>query len=161
MQSIMASDNVMPSPAPPELARSIAGPLAGLDWAIGGSTLLYRLGIEPALLDLDIVTMVEHFDEAESRLVQLLGTGSKPGHPLYQSSHFTRFKSAAGTPMDLMAGIAVLVADNLRSWHFDPSRIDYHDGLPWMNARDWVVLYSLFDRPERAAQLRSLLAAAG
>jgi hypothetical protein len=151
----------MHPPAPLELARSIAGPLAGLDWAIGGSTLLFRLGIEPAPRDLDVVTTVQHFDEAERRLAQRLGAGSKPGHPLYRSSHFTRFTSDRGTRMDLMAGIAVLVDGDLQTWQFDPARIEHHDGLPWMNARDWVVLYSLFDRPERVAQLRSLLAADG
>ena len=142
-----------------QLAASLAEPLAGLDWAIGGSTLLHQLGLEPAPADLDLVTTPEHFDRAAAVLAARFGPGERPAHPRFRSAHFVRHR-AGGVAVELMAGIAVKSNDALVQWRFDPRRIDLVEGLPWMRADDWLALYRLFDRPARVRQLEAHLAAA-
>ena len=147
-----------PLPPPRELAALLAAPLAGRCWAIGGSTLLHHLGLEPAPADLDLVTPPAHFEPIAAVLAARFGPGQRPAHPRYRSAHFLRF-DAGGVPLDLMAGIAVHTGGALVHWHFDPLHIDHADGLPWMRATDWLALYTLFDRPARARQLEAWLAA--
>jgi hypothetical protein len=153
----------MNAPAPLQLARALAAPLAGLDWAIGGSTLLHRLGLEPAPADLDIVTTPEHFAQVRACLEARLGTAHRPAHPRWRTVHFARFDARvelSGAPVDVMAGIAVQRGESLERFVFDARRIDRVDGLPWMRAADWLVLYRLFDRAARVQQLEAWLAAA-
>ena len=57
-----------------------------------------------------------------------------------------------------MAGIAARTAMGLVRWHFDANRVRHEDGLPWMLAEDGWVLYRLFIRPARVAQMASYLA---
>jgi hypothetical protein len=131
--------------------------LAGLDWAIGGSTLLHHLGIEPHPADLDIVVSVADFKTAEDKLTALFGEGHRPRHPSYQSEHFARFKAADGTQIDIMAGIAVVQGNEVITWHFEPQHTAIEAGLPWMRAQDWLTLYILFNRLARVAQLTAYL----
>jgi hypothetical protein len=142
---------------PLRLAHTIAPHLAGLDWAIGGSTLLHHLGIEPAPVDLDIVVSTAHFAAADNKLVALFGTGFQPRHDNYQSEHFSRFTAVDGTQIDIMAGIAVLQGNELVTWTFEPKHTAMEDGLPWMRAQDWLTLYTLFNRPARVAQVAAYL----
>jgi hypothetical protein len=143
----------MKSPASLQLAYRLAPQLAGLDWAIGGSTLLHHLGVEPEPFDLDIVVSTAHFEAAQNKLIALFGDGVQPQHANYQSAHFSRFSVTDGTQVDIMAGIAVLQGSERVTWAFEPTTTVIEDGLPWMRAQDWLVLYTLFDRPERVAQL--------
>ena len=144
-------------PTPLHLAHTIAPYLTGLDWAIGGSTLLHHLGLEPNPADLDIVVSAADFTKAEVKLAALFGEGLRPQHASYQSEHFARFKAADGTQIDIMAGIAVLRGNEVVTWHFEPQRTVIEAGLPWMRAQDWLTLYTLFNRPARAAQLAAYL----
>lgn len=147
----------MTQPAPRLLAHTIAAHLAGLDWAIGGSTLLHHLGLEPDPADLDIVVSDADFKKAESKLTALFGEGQRPQHASYQSAHFSRFTAANGTQIDIMAGIAVLKGNDVIAWHFQPKHTVTEAGLPWMRAQDWLVLYTLFNRPARVAQVEKYL----
>jgi hypothetical protein len=147
----------MALPTPLSLAHTIDPHLAGLDWAIGGSTLLHHLGIEPAPADLDIVISTKHFKVAENKLIALFGEGQRPQHASYQSAHFSRFTAMDGTQIDIMAGIAVLLGNEVMTWTFEPKHTVKEAGLPWMQAQDWLVLYTLFSRPERVAQLEAYL----
>ena len=147
----------MANPAPLYLARNIAPHLIGLDWAIGGSTLLHHLGIEPNPADLDIVVSTAHFKAAEGKLICLFGEGRQLQHASYQSEHFTRFKAADSTQIDIMAGIAVLQGNEVIPWHFEPQNTVIEAGLPWMQTQDWLVLYTLFNRPARVAQVQKYL----
>jgi hypothetical protein len=149
----------MGRPAPLVLALLLAPELIGLHWAIGGSTLLYSLGIEKAPRDLDIVTTPEHFDALDERLTRNVGLGFRPEHETYRSDHFNRFTSCSGVTVDVMAGINVLVGGRNICWDFDPQRIVQRDGLPWMSAQDWLDLYKLFQRTTRVAQLNEFLIA--
>ncbi len=146
-----------PVPAPVVLARDLAPQFGGLDWAIGGSSLMWRLGIEPAPTDLDLVTTPAHFDSLCAALAQRLGPGERPPHERYASAHFLRFDTAAGTAVDVMAGIRVRRGNELLPWHFDPGRTQHIDGLPWMPPSDWLTLYAWFDRPARVARLQAVL----
>jgi hypothetical protein len=73
------------------------------------------------------------------------------------STHFSRFTSRNGMNLDLMAGIRVRTSDEFKSWEFDPRTLLMASGLPWMQARDWLDLYEMFDRPERVTRLRTYL----
>ncbi len=147
----------MLTPAPLHIAHTIALLLAGLDWAIGGSTLLHHLGIEAEPVDLDIVVSTAHFTAAKNKLASLFGAGSQPRHDNYQSEHFSRFRATDGTQIDIMAGITVLQGNELVSWTFEPKHTMLEAGLPWMQAQDWLILYTLFNRPVRVAQLTAYL----
>ena len=144
-------------PASLALARSLVRPLTGVIWAIGGSTLLHRLGLENAPRDLDIVTTVDSYPQVERTLTALLGNGVRPEHDICQSQHFARFAPQQGAAVDLMAGIQARVNGQLVAWEFRRDHIAQHDGLPWMSASDWLELYSLFDRPQRVRQLQAHL----
>ncbi len=134
--------------------------LEGVAWAIGGSVLLHHLGIEPAPNDLDIVVTEAHFAECITRLQRVAGAGHRPSGEGLASTHFQRFDAGPGAAVDVMAGIAARTATGLVRWHFDASRVRHEDGLPWMFAEDWLVLYRLFNRPARVAQVASFLALA-
>ena len=152
---------LMSRPRSVTLAYQISPLLEGLDWAIGGSTLLHHIGIEPNPSDLDLVVQEEHFVSAVERLTATLGTGTRPLDPNYLSKHFARFRSNDGTFVDLMAGIASRTPNGIVTWNFLPSRILLREGLPWMLAEDWLELYALFNRPRRVEQLKAYLASSG
>jgi len=148
-------------PGPLLLAREIAPLLTRLDWGIGGSTLLFKLGLIDSPRDLDLVVMPRHFESARSRLSSLLTLRPTAPHPTYVSKHFARFISATDVGVDIMASIAVRSESTLTTWDFDPRTLSHDDGLPWMRAEDWVCLYRLFGRHERAQQLADYLAKTG
>ncbi|MGL6072400.1 SlyX family protein [Craterilacuibacter sp.] len=146
-------------PAPLSLARHIAPLLNGLDWAIGGSTLLHHLGLEANPQDLDLMITPEHFAQAQLRLREVLNEEARPAHPRNVAQHFARFISSDGTTLDLIAGIAVQDEGRVSSWDFVPAQVDWTDSLPWMRAEDWLELYTLFRRPFRVQQLHNWLLA--
>ena len=148
-------------PGPLLVARTIAPALAGLQWAIGGSTLLFKLGLIESPRDLDIVVTPEHFDSTERRLAALLTPRPTSSHPTYASKHFARFISATGIGVDVMAAIAIRSGSTLTTWDFDPQTITHDDGLPWMRTEDWVCLYQLFGRHVSAQRLVDHLAKSG
>jgi hypothetical protein len=150
----------MTRPPPLALAYSLAEKLEGLDWAIGGSTLLHRLGLEASPHDLDIVTTVDCFHELDERLFAFLGPGTRPAHASYHSRYFNQYPARDGAVAEVMAGIQVIHKGCLVAWSFSVERIEYHDGLPWMQAPDWLDLYTLFDRPVRVRQIKAYLASA-
>jgi hypothetical protein len=147
----------MTSPAPLLLAHELAPLLTGLNWGIGGSLLLYHLELATDPQDLDIVTTAEDFPEIRQRLAAVLASPIQIDHPTYASTHFSRFTSPHRVNLDLMAGIRVRTSTEFKSWEFDPRTLLMVNGLPWMQAQDWLDLYEMFNRPERAAVLRNYL----
>jgi hypothetical protein len=143
-------------PAPVHLAHVVAPRLAGLRWAIGGSTLLWSLGLEAAPQDLDVFVVEQDFDEALSRLEPVLGGSHRPAG--FAAQRVARFAAPDRTEMDLVAGIAASTAQGVVHWSFDAATpIEHRGGLPWMRAEDWLTLYRLFGRPHRVAQLERFL----
>jgi hypothetical protein len=65
-----------------------------------------------------------------------------------------------GVNLDVMAGIRVRTSTGFKSWEFNPRTLIVENGLPWMQAQDWLELYEMFDRPERATVLRDYLSIA-
>jgi len=151
----------MEVPPPVRLAQDLAPALRGLDWGIGGSSLLWNLGLADAPRDLDLVTTVAHFPEM-SRLISLkLGEGSGTPHPAYRSRCFARFAPMGPVSVDLFAGVRVETSSGILEWAFDPTVLEWRDSLPWMRAVDWVQLYKLFDRPTQVKALTDYLADSG
>jgi hypothetical protein len=148
-------------PPPLLLAHELAPSLAGLQWGIGGSLLLYHLKLVTDPQDLDIVTTPEDFPAVNERLLSILGPASPIAHPTYASTHFPRFTSPDGVNLDVMAGIRVRTTTGLKSWEFDPRTLVRTNGLPWMQPQDWLDLYEMFIRPERATVLRDHLSIPG
>lgn len=146
----------MKPPPSVRLAHDIAPHLAGLRWAIGGSTLLWSLGLEPAPRDLDAFIVEQDFDEALSRLEPVLGSSHRPDG--FAASRVARFAASQGAEIDLVAGIAALTSQGVVRWPFDAATpIQHRGGLPWMRAEDWLTLYRLFGRRHRVAQLERFL----
>jgi hypothetical protein len=141
------------------LAERIAPLLAGTDWGIGGSLLLWKLGLEAAPNDLDIMTTAANFNAVSQHLRKVFGTGVRTPHPAFRSAHFARFSTDLGVSIDLFAGVRVKRGDQSLSWEFDPQSVAEWRGLPWMRPADWLELYELFDRPARVSALREYLAA--
>jgi hypothetical protein len=144
-------------PAPLDTARAIAPALAGLDWGIGGSLLMWRLGIESAPRDLDIMTTASDFATVCERLSTIYGTAYDSPHPTYRSAFFARFGPTGPAPIDVFADVKVETVRGLAGWCFDPARVEREENLPWMYADDWVELYELFARPSRVRALKDYL----
>lgn len=145
------------APAPLALAWDLAPLLSGLRFGIGGSTLLHQLGLEPAPRDLDLVCATDDFAAVAARLQARLEPLPRIAHPRYRTSGFARFKAPGGVEVEVMAGIEVAAGGEPARWNFDPARLRWSAGAPWMDPRDWLELYRLFDRPARVAQLEALL----
>ena len=148
----------MQEPPPLILAHAIAPLLAGLHWGIGGSLLLWKLGLETRPNDLDIMTTAAHFAAASQRIAQRWGEGVRAPHPTFRSAHFAKFAAAGPVSIDLFAEVRVNRGDETASWSFDPQAVEHWRGLPWMLPQAWLELYELFDRPERVKALRAYLA---
>jgi len=151
----------MELPPPLRLAQDLAPTLLGLDWGIGGSSLLWRLGLAEAPRDLDLVTTAADFPEVRRLISLKLGDGSDTPHPVYRSRYFARFAPTGPVSVDLFAEVRVERSDGILEWAFDPATLELRDGLPWMRAEDWVQLYKLFDRPMRVKALTDYLAGSG
>lgn len=147
----------MPVPSAIAVAHDIAPLLRGTSWGIGGSALLYELGLGIQPNDLDIVVTEVDFAEVVSRLRCKIGEFHRPANHRYVSMHFARFRAPSGVELDAMAGIMVARPSGPVRWRFDPSSVEIRAGLPWMRASQWLELYELFDRPERVRLLRAHL----
>jgi hypothetical protein len=147
------------SPPPLLLAHEIFPLIADLQWGIGGSLLLYHLGLPAEPRDLDIVSTLEDFGQINTRLALALGPPTPAPHPSYVSIGFSRFLAGSGVSLDLMAGVRVRTTEgSCVDWHFDPQTVTYAEGLPWMQATDWVDLYTIFNRPEQVDILKKCIA---
>src|SRR5262245_5878290 len=132
----------MEQPPPLVLAQEIAPLLAGMHWGIGGSLLLWKLGLETKPNDLDIMTSAADFNAVNLRIAEKFGEGVRTPHPTFRSAHFARFVSDGPASIDLFADVAVKRNDELVSWSFDPRSVEYWLGLPWMRPVDWLELYT-------------------
>jgi len=139
---------------PLDVAVALAPRLGDLPWAVGGSVLLRHLGIDVRPNDLDLVTSVERFGEVAAVLADVLGPGDRPAHATHRSQRFVRFAQSRGPCVDLMAGVRAQDGPTVREWHLDPSTVTHRGGVPWSSAGDWLTLYSLLGRVERAEALR-------
>ncbi len=151
-------------------ALALLQPLAVLpDWGIGGSLLLVEQQLQQDFRDIDLVCTTHAAPTLDAELSRLATPLQTTPHPQYCSQFFRRYQHSSGLVIELMAGIAVRNSTGtLQHWQFDPHidpHIDPHclqrrHGLPWMTLRDWLVLYQLFERPEKVLLLQAALARA-
>src|SRR4249919_1195024 len=97
----------METPPAVRLAQELAPTLQGLDWGIGGSSLLWNLGLAEVPRDLDLVTTAAHFPEVRRLISLKLGEGSGTPHPVYRSRYFARFAPLGPVSVDLFADVRV------------------------------------------------------
>ncbi len=159
--AVLMRKTLPPAPPPLALAWDLAPVLSGLRVGIGGSTLMNRLGLEDAPRDLDLVCAIDDFSDAAARLALHLERLAPGDNPRFRSAGFARFRAAGAVEVELMAGIEVAKGGGPVAWAFDPARLHWSGGLPWMDPVDWLELYRLFDRPARAAKLEGFLAGGG
>jgi hypothetical protein len=135
-------------------------PLAALpDWGIGGSLLLVEQQLQADFRDIDLVCTTEAAPALDAVLSQLATPLQTTPHPQYCSQFFRRYQHSSGLVIELMAGIAVRNSTGaLQHWQFDPRSVRQRHGLPWMTLRDWLVLYQLFERPEKVMLIQAALA---
>ena len=127
-------------------------------FGIGGSCLLWHLGLEANPGDIDVVCREADFPE----ICALLATHYQPEaatfNPDFVTSHFARFSQNGARDIELMAGIAVLQQGKRVEWTFHPERCYWQNQICFMPASDWLELYTLFNRPKRVETLRRYLA---
>lgn len=131
--------------------------LSPFKFGVGGSCLLWQLGLETAPNDIDIVCSEQDFAPITALLSASFSQYLIPAHPDYVSAHFSRFSRKGWPDIDVMAGIAVKQHHSISRWAFNPQRCHWQNGVCWMPPADWLQLYQLFNRPERVAQLRQYL----
>ena len=131
--------------------------LRPFQFGVGGSCLLWHLGLEVTPNDIDIVCSEDDFAASCHALAAQYQLQHSPPHSEYATAHFARFSRAGWPDIELMAGIAVKQNDSITHWHFNPQRCHWQNGVCWMPPADWLTLYQLFNRPERVTQLRHYL----
>jgi hypothetical protein len=131
--------------------------LQPFQFGIGGSCLLWQLGLESAPNDIDIVCAEADFAAICAALNASFSLQQVVPHPLYTSAHFCRFSRSGWPDIELMAGITVTQQQQQTHWTFVPQRCHWQQGICWMPPADWLQLYQLFNRSERVAQLRRYL----
>lgn len=138
---------------PREFITALAPQLAGLTWAIGGSTLLQQLDLVDEPHDLDLVTTAEDFAALKALLLTQAADITPPPHPQYATRHFARFQTADGLCIDLMANMVIKLDKGQFQWPFDASAIWQADGLSWCMPEDWALLYRLMGYAEQTEAL--------
>lgn len=137
--------------------QQLSAKLQPFQFGIGGSCLLWQLGLEPAPNDIDVVCSEDDFSTICRELAADYQLQTRPSHSEYASKHFARFSRAGWPDIELMAGIAVKHDNNVTSWQFNPQRCHWQNEVCYMPPADWLQLYQLFNRPQRVAQLRQYL----
>ncbi|MDP5185838.1 MAG: hypothetical protein NWQ30_01575 [Alishewanella sp.] len=132
--------------------------LADKQFGVGGSCLLWQLGLVDKPTDIDLVCTEADF-AAISALLTNAGYQAQAikSDPMYATAKFSHFTYAGGRSIDLMAGIAVRKDNGVSAFTFHPERCRWQDGICWMPPADWLHIYQLFGRSERVAQLRQYL----
>ncbi len=127
-------------------------------FGIGGSCLLWQLGLEANPGDIDVVCREQDFDAICQLLAQHYQPEAVTFNPDFVTRHFARFSQPGQRDIELMAGIAVLQQGKLIEWTFHPERCYWQNQICFMPASDWLELYGLFNRPKRVETLKRYLA---
>ena len=126
-------------------------------FGIGGSCLLWQLGVESSPNDIDIVCSEADFAAICAEMTKRFSMLPVAPDPGYATARFARFSKADWPDIEVMAGIAVRQGAEVIPWTFQPGRCHWQQGVRWMPPADWLQLYQLFNRPQRVAQLRQYL----
>ncbi|WP_423187847.1 hypothetical protein ACO1PK_06435 [Alishewanella sp. d11] len=138
--------------------QQLSALLQPFPFGIGGSCLLWQLGLEAQPGDIDVVCREEDFDTICRLLAQHYQPEAVTLHADFVTRHFARFSQSGARDIELMAGIAVLQQGQLIEWTFHPERCFWQDNMCFMPASDWLELYGLFNRPKRVETLKRYLA---
>ncbi|MCF4008848.1 hypothetical protein [Rheinheimera sp. UJ63] len=141
-----------------EQLTELSSLLSAYPFGVGGSCLLWQLGLDVQPTDIDLVCTEADF-AAISALLTHAGyqAQSIKSDPMYATAKFNHFRHIEGRSVDLMAGIAVRKDNVISRFAFHPERCRWQDGICWMPPADWLHIYQLFGRSERVAQLRQYL----
>ena len=127
-------------------------------FGIGGSCLLWHLGLEANPGDIDLVCREEDFAAIANLLAKTYKTEPAPLNPNFVTRQFACLSQPGALNIDLMAGIAVLQQGKRVEWTFHPERCYWQNQICFMPASDWLELYTLFNRPKRVETLSRYLA---
>ena len=137
--------------------QQLSATLKAFQFGVGGSCLLWQLGLETSPNDIDIVCSEDDFAVICNELAAEYQLRDPPPHSEYATTHFARFSRSGWPDIELMAGIAVKTNGKMQRCQFNPQRCHWQNGICWMPPADWLQLYQLFNRPQRVAQLRHYL----
>ncbi len=137
--------------------QQLCSRLQAFQFGIGGSCLLWQLGLETSPNDIDIVCTEADFSAISAALAADFTLQTVAAHPNFVSANFSRFCRAGWPDIELMAGIAVKQQGMVVNWQFTPQRCHWQNDICWMPPADWLQLYRLFNRPQRVTQLQRYL----
>jgi len=138
--------------------QQLSALLKPYSFGIGGSCLLWQLGLENNPDDIDVVCREEDFAAICTRLASYYQPAPVVANKQFATRHFARFSQPGQRDIELMAGIAVRQGEQIISWQFHPERCYWQNDICFMPASDWLELYTLFNRPQRVEILRRYLA---
>ena len=121
--------------------------------ALGGSGLLFALGINQEVRDWDIATeaslenVMEALEGLESKLI--------PNNELFKS-HYLIKVTHNNTEIDIIGHFSIKKSDG--DHHAVPVKIfGYWNSIPLADPKEWLLAYKLMGRYEKAAKLESYL----
>ena len=101
-------------------------------FGIGGSCLLWQLGIESSPNDIDIVCVEADFAAICAEMAKIFSVLPVAPDPGYATARFARFSKADWPDIEVMAGIAVRQGAEVIHWTFQPGRCHWQQGVRWM-----------------------------
>lgn len=137
--------------------QQISALLKPYSFGIGGSCLLWQLGLENNPGDIDVVCCEEDFAVICTILASYYQPAPVVANKQFATRRFARFSQPGQRDIELMAGIAVRQGGKIISWQFQPERCYWQNDICFMPASDWLELYTLFNRPQRVETLRRYL----
>lgn len=130
---------------------------AGLECALGGSGLLYSLGLAERVRDLDLTTDAA-LEQVEAALGALPRSLAPHGDGPFASS-FRLSLQAGGAEVDLMGRFAIRTGGGV--CHIPTVVCSTWQGVPVGSPEAWAVAYRLMQRHPKADLLSRYLAAGG
>ena len=130
--------------------------MAGIPWQLGGSGLLFSLGLVDAVRDLDVVFPADVMDQLAEVVEE--STGSAPSFSARQEDGFVSgFRGQHhwdGVELDMTAGIALDYGTLTVRLPFEPGGLWMvgDEEIPLAPLDQWLLIYR-FHNPERAALL--------
>lgn len=144
------------------LMLAIAGRFskAGITWAIGGSWVLKRHGIDTARNDIDIITTTADFDKADAILSSMGTRRAHEPHAVFKSLKYAKF-GINGYEVDLIACFQIVHDQGVYTYDFSKRSISLIDSfsrgtINYTSLEDWYILYLLMGRPRDKLKFETL-----
>lgn len=126
---------------------------AGVVYAIGGSALMAHYGCETAVHDWDITT--DENDQTVEDCIKGLSYQRVTPHLPFETRALFKIK-IGDTSIDLMCGFALRTEAG--TYHVKTKVTSHWERIPMADPHEWIKVYELMGRNEKAQMLRIALA---